>query len=590
MATLMNTITWMVGGAAGAGINASGEMFSRCFTRGGLNVLAYLEYPSLIRGGHNSYHIRVSPEPVYSQVRTIDLLVCLNKETFELHKNELSSGAGVLFDPENFSLEAKNLPHPETTHLFPVPFLKIVKEHGGIDIMRNTVALGASLALFKYPFEHLEGLIVKQFEKKGEKVVSLNVKMAKIGYDYILEHFDSAKAFPFSMAPTQNKAKMLLSGNQSLSYGAMKAGCKLFCAYPMTPASSILSVFAKHERDLNIVVKQPEDELAAVLYCIGAGYAGVRAMTSTSGGGFALMVESLSLAGMIEVPLVVVESQRPGPATGFPTWTGQADLKFVIHAGHDEFPKLVLAPGDVSEAYLYIQHAFNFAEKYHIPVIVLSDKYLSESHFSANDFEKLAVKIDRGPMVSEKEIEKFKETMEDFPRYQVTESGVSPRILPGTPHTRYVANSYEHDATGELDESAENRIAMHQKRLRKMETLAKELPDPPVYGPEDADLSIIAWGSTKGAVLEAMRALEAEGIRVNFMHVIYLSPFPKKAVSDFLKKAKKSLLIEGNYRGQLGELIREHTLLDVDEKFLKYDGRPFYPEEICEKVKNFIGE
>lgn len=580
---LKSSVTWMVGGPAGYGINASGEMFSRCFTRAGLNVIAYLEYPSLIRGGHNNYHIRVSPEPIYSHVDTIDLLVCLNRETFDLHQAQIPAGGGAIYDLEEFKVDPSELKNPDV-NLFGVPLLKIVKDHEGIDIMRNTVALGASLALLDYPFNYLEDLITKQFQKKGEKVVNLNVSVAKAGYDYILQHYD-AKKFIYHLEPTQEKSRILLSGNAAFSYGAMKAGCKFYSAYPMTPTSAVLSIFAAHEQEMNIVVKQPEDELGAVLYAIGAGYAGVRALVGTSGGGFALMTEALSLAGIAEVPLVIIEGQRPGPGTGLPTWTGQGDLQFVIHAGHDEFPRLVLAPGDIHEAFETIQEAFNYAERYHMPVLVISDKYLSEGLFSIPDFDDIHVPIDRGPVATEAELKAREGVIEDYPRYKFTESGVSPRPLPGMPNARYVSNSNEHDELGDIDETAENRHEIHAKRMRKMATIAAELPDPVVYGPEEADISLVGWGSTKGPVLEAIRWLNQEGIKVNYIHPIYLHPFPAKAMATFLNKAKKTLLLEGNHDAQLGQLIRQHTLIDIPQKFLKWDGRPFHPKEICERVK-----
>ncbi len=573
----------MVGGPAGYGINASGEMFSRCFTRGGLNVLAYLEYPSLIRGGHNSYHIRVCEGLAHSPMEEIGLLVCLNRETFDLHKDNVPAGGGVLYDSEDFQIEEGEC--PEGVGLYAVPFMKIVKENNGIDIMRNTVALGASLGLLKYPFEYLEKLISEQFAKKGEKVVGANVTVAKAGYEYVSKNYD-VKTFEFTMEPTGEKPRILLSGNDAFSYGAMQAGCKYFCSYPMTPASDTLTTFARHEEEMGIVVKQPEDELAAILNVIGAGFTGVRAMAATSGGGFALMNEALSMAGMVEVPIVIMEAQRPGPATGLPTWTGQGDLQFLIHSGHDEFPRLVIAPGDVTEAFELTQHAFNYAERYHMPVLLVSDKLLSESLFSVPDFDEVKVEIDRGPVATEDELKKREGVKEDYPRYQDTKTGVSPRSLPGMKNARYVANSNEHDEFGDIDETPEVRKWIHAKRLRKLEKLAAELPAPKVYGPEDADISLIAWGSTKGPALEAIRLLEEEGVKVNFIHPVFLHPFPKDTMTDFLKKAKKTLLIEGNHDAQLGQLIREHTLMDVDEKLLKWDGRPFYPREIVEKVKS----
>jgi 2-oxoglutarate/2-oxoacid ferredoxin oxidoreductase subunit alpha len=582
-----NDVTWMVGGPAGYGINSSGEMFSRCFTRGGLNVFAYLEYPSLIRGGHNNYHIRVSKDTIYSQVSTVDLLVCLNRDTFDRNQMKVSPKGGIIYDHENFKIGKDELTN-SAVNLYAVPLMKIVKDHSGIDVMRNTVALGASLALLKYPLDHLKKLITEQFAKKGDKVINLNIDVATAGYDFVNEHYD-VNAYPFNMDPTENRSRILLNGNAAISYGAMKAGCKFFCAYPMTPASSCLTVFARHEEEMNIVVKQPEDELAAALYTIGASFAGVRAMTATSGGGFALMNESLSFAGIAEVPLVVVESQRPGPGTGLPTWTGQSDLQFVLNSGHDEFPMMVMAAGDVREAFQIIQHAFNYAERFHIPVIVLSDKFLSESLYSVETFDDLPkIPIDRGPLATKEELAARGDTTEDYPRYKFTDDGVSPRTIPGMPNARYIANSNEHDELGDVSEEADNRVAMHAKRMKKLETIAAELPEPMLYGPEEAELSIIGWGTSKGPILEAMKWLSDEGISINYLHTIYINPFPTKPMKRFLEHASKTLLIEGNFEAQFGQLIRQKTLLDVDEKFLKWDGRPFNPQEIVDKIKSIL--
>jgi 2-oxoglutarate ferredoxin oxidoreductase subunit alpha len=579
------TVTWLVGGPAGYGVNSSGEMFARCFTRGGLNVLAYLEYPSLIRGGHNSYHIRVSEGEVTSHIEDVHLLACLNKETFEQHKSQVPEGGAILYDPNSFSIEDSDCPMNVT--LYSVPFAQIVKDHEGIDVMRNTVALGASLAILDYPFSYLEELIAEQFKSKSDKVIELNVAVAKAGYEYIQEAH-SATPFGHTIQPTERPPQILLSGNAALAYGAMQAGCKLYSAYPMTPASSILTVFARHEEEMNIVVKQPEDELAAVLYAVGSNFAGVRSMAATSGGGFALMNEALSLAGIAEVPLVVIESQRPGPGTGLPTWTGQSDLQYVLHAGHDEFPRMVVAPGDIKEAYRLIQEAFNIAERYHMPVIVMSEKYISESLFSVESFDDCIVPIDRGPLATPEELAARADVKEDYPRYKITDSGISKRVIPGMPNARYVANSNEHDEVGDIDEGAENRTAMHAKRMRKLETLAAELPEPEVYGPADADVSLVGWGSTKGMALEAIELLKALGVSANYLHTQYLWPFPAEFVKTFLKKAKRPVLLELNHNGQFGQLIRQETLIDIPDKFLKWDGRPFTPRQIVEHVQSLL--
>lgn len=584
---LEQAFTITVAGPAGYGINAAGELLGRSFTRGGLEVMAYLEYPSLIRGGVNSTHIRVSAQKVHAPSPALDLLVALTEEAWQQHRNTIKSGGGVMFDPDVVKMQ--DVDRTRDVEFYPIPLAQCVKKQGGIDLMRNTVAIGAVLGLLKYPLQFLEELLSRQFESKGEKVIEINRRMAQIGYDYVEKQRWENRALSGKLKPTKKPPAYLLSGNAALAYGAMQAGCKLFAAYPMTPASNILTIFAHHEEELNIVVKQPEDEIAAVLYAVGANFAGVRAMTATSGGGFALMNEALSLAGMAEIPLVVVESQRPGPATGLPTWTGQADLQYVIHAGHDEFPKCVLAPGDVTEAFEGMQEAFNIAERYHIPVVVLSDKHLSESLFSVRDLEQLAIPIDRGPLMSTQEQKEREGITTDYPRYRITESGVSPRSLPGMKQGRYVANSNEHDEVGDIEESSENRARMHAKRLRKLESLQKEsLLKPILYGPEKGNITLLGWGSTKGPALAALEQLREEGIRANYLHPRMLYPFPTEGIKARLKSTPTTLLLEGNAQGQWGQLIREHTLQDVDHRFLKYNGRPFYPEEIVDKVKSIL--
>lgn len=577
-------ITLTIAGPAGYGINAAGELMARSFTRGGLNVMAYLEYPSLIRGGVNSYHLRVDAQTVNSHEPQIDLLVVLNKEAWEVHRYQVPPGGVVIHDASSFSISAEEAGEL-SIDVFPIPLTAMVKEKGGIELMRNTMAVGATLGLLDYPLDFLEGLLQRQFEHKGKAIVEQNQQIARAGYDFIKQSVGPKEKWGGVVMPTGKDPLFLMSGNAAISYGAMQAGCKLFAAYPMTPASSILTVFAEHEQEMDIVVKQPEDEIAAVLYAVGAGFAGVRAMTSTSGGGFALMNEALSLAGMVEVPLVVVESQRPGPATGLPTWTGQADLQYVIHAGHDEFPRCVMAPGDLGEAFELTQQAFNIAERYHMPVIVMSDKYLSESLFSIPSFEDLKMPIDRGPLMTSEEGVARKGVMEDYPRYRFTESGVSPRSLPGMADARYVANSNEHDENGDVDETAENRKLMHEKRLRKMDTLKKELPPPVLYGEETFDVLLLGWGSTKGVALEAIARLKQEGIRASYLHPKIVFPFPTETFRSYLEKSKVSLLIEGNHDAQWGQCIRQNTLLDAMHRLLKYDGRPFEPNEIVEKVK-----
>ena len=377
---------------------------------------------------------------------------------------------------------------------------------------------------------------------------------------------------------------MLLTGNEAVSLGAIKAGCKFYAAYPMTPASSILHFMAAQERNFSLVVKHSEDEIAAINMTIGAGFAGVRAMTATSGGGFSLMSEALGLAAMTETPIVVVVSQRPGPSTGLPTRTEQGDLKFVLHASQGDFPRFVIAPGDVEECFHKTIEAFNLAEKYQCPAILILDKYLSESHKTAEEFEASGVKIDRGLLLSDEEIEKTGE----FKRYEFTETGISPRTIPSQKGGVFTATGNEHDETGYLSEEKTVRTRMMDKRFRKFKQAEREIPEPKLFGPKDAEVTMIAWGSTKGPIKEAMKLLDHDGIRANFLQIIYINPFPANTVSRIIRASKRTVIVENNKTAHLASLIREKTGKEIEHKILKYDGRQFFPTEIHQRVKEAL--
>lgn len=570
----------MIGGEAGFGIKVTGQMFSRLCVRGGLQIFDYTEYPSLIRGGHNSYHITVRDVPVRAPVHAIDLLVALNQETIALHTDRLSPGAGIIFDPDDKEIVTQNLSE-KNFRLYPVPFKKIAKEAGGNILMRNVVALGATVALVQFDLEHLRSVIHTAFDRKGKETVEQNLRAAEAGYLHILDQFE--KDFPWILKTTTGPKRMNMSGNTAISLGAIQAGCKYFAAYPMTPATSILSFLAKNAEKTGMVVRHAEDEIAVINSAIGASYAGARSMVATAGGGYALMVEGTGLAGMLEVPLVIVEAQRPGPATGLPTWTSQADLQFVLHAAQDDFPRIIIAPGDVRECFYATFQAFNLADQFQTPVFVLTDKFIGESTASVESFTTDHLHYDRGLIEHAPE---GKNGM--FDRYRVTENGISPRTLPGTANGVYTANSDEHTPVGAVSESAENRIAMMDKRMKKLETARREIPAPTLYGDANADLTLVCWGSTKGPALDAMDVLVAEGKSVNVLHFVYLHPLPAEKVLAILKHCNDTLLIEGNYTGQFGKhLITEVGFLPEHTLF-QYDGRPFYTDTIVAKVRSLL--
>lgn len=564
-----------IAGEAGWGIRAAGEMFARTCARGGLYVFGYLEYPSLIRGGHNVYQIRASVNSIHSQRRTLDLLIALNKETVSLHQGELAPDGGIIFDDSQFNLQEMKL--PPGIKKYGMPLEKLATE-SGMALMRNTVALGASTAAFGLNLNLFFSVIESEFADKKSAVIEGNKKAAQAGYDFFLERFVAPSGY--DLTTTKQREQLVITGNDACALGALAAGCQLYAAYPMTPSSEILHFLAAHGPEYGMVVRHPEDEIGVINEILGASYAGARVMAGTSGGGFALMNEGFALAGMTETPMVLVVAQRPGPATGLPTWTEQGELSWILNAGHGEFPRIVLAPGDVEEALWLTVTAFNLADQCQTPVVILTDKHLAESQMSCSTFDLKDVKIDRGKWIEEA----MTKQVGEYKRYQLTSGGVSPRLNPGTPKVVVRANSDEHDEFGLSTEEATIRVQMVNKRLGKYGLARETLKNPKLIGPSDADLTLVGWGSTKGAVKDAASLLGTQKIKASHLHLNFLQPFPAETVSKFLNSSKRPILVENNATGQLGKLIRQETGIEIKEKLLRYDGRPFYPEDILEGV------
>lgn len=581
----MIDIQWLIGGEAGYGIMTTGLMMSKIATRLGLSVFDYVEYPSLIRGGHNAYYVRASDEAITSQKKTVDILVALNADTVKLHIDELAQNAAVLFDPNVLKLTVEQF--PVSVRLFPVPFLELTKKVGADRLMINTVSVGSSLALFYKEFTVLEKMMHDTFGRKGEEVVALNINTSKAGFDYVVDNFGPTHVADIKDTPQQ---RMLMSGSEAIAFGAIRAGLKFTAIYPMTPINTVMTTLVAHALKYNIVVKEPEDEIAGINMALGASFAGARSMVATSGGGFALMSESIGLAAQTEVPIVVILGMRPGPATGMPTWTEQGDLRFALHSPQGDFPKIVMAPGDMLEAFEDTMHALNLAEKYQLPVIVLVDKHINESHATVVIDELKAksekFKIERGKILTDEQA--AAET--DYKRYALVEDGISPRSLPGQQGGIGLSGSDEHDEKGLYNEESEVRIKMMDKRFKKLEAAiaAGEFPAPKLIGDPDAQLMIVGYGSTKFGVLDAMRQLKKENISVNFLQVTYLEPFPAEAFNEMIGKAKKTLVIENTKVGQFEGVIREKTGYVFEHNLRKYDGRPFYPEEVIAKVRTLL--
>ncbi len=580
---IVNKISVMIGGEAGAGITRSGFLFAKACLRGGLHVFGANDYQSLIRGGHNFYVARADAEEIYSQADTIDLLLALNKETILLHKNGLVPGGGIMYDEEEVSVSDEELGRDDLK-LYSVPLKKVVKELEGPLIMRNTVALGAAVSLVDYDLEILTGLMKDVFKPK---VAELNVKAAKIGYDYAHDHYVGDFEYQLKRTSAAEKRWMFLTGNEAVGLGAIRAGCKFYAAYPMTPATPLLHFMAPLDRKYGMIVIQVESEIAAINMVAGASFAGARAMTATSGGGFCLMSEGLGMTGMTETPAVIMLAQRPGPSTGLPTYSGQGDLRFAIHASQGEFPRVVIAPGDVEECFYKTMEAFNLAEKFQIPAILITDKYLVESHGAAELFDQKRIGIDRGPLLTKDEYV----GEEEYKRHKFTEDGVSPRAMPGMRRAIVRTSADEHDERGYTTDDPQLTTEMYDKRFKKFDALVRELRNyetTKFYGPAEADATILGWGSTKGPVREAMKLLSKEGLKVNYLQIVYLYPFPSADVQGILKSAEKTVVVENNKTSQLSSLIREHCLMSVDYKILKYDGRPFGPRELVQKIKRVL--
>jgi 2-oxoglutarate ferredoxin oxidoreductase subunit alpha len=580
---ITNKISLLVGGEAGAGITRSGFLFAKACLRGGLFVFGVNDYQSLIRGGHNFYLVRAEAEKIYSQADSIDLLIALNKETIILHKHELIPSGGIIYDGDQITITKEELGR-EDLKLYSIPLRKIVKGLEGPQIMENTVALGAAIALLNYDPEILNDVLRDTF---NPKIAEENVNAAKQGYEYTQENYKDVFGYHLEKTSQAGKHKILLTGNEAVGLGAIRAGCKLYAAYPMTPATSLLHFLAPLDREYNIVVIHTESETSAANMVAGASYAGIRAMTATSGGGFCLMTEALGMTGMTETNPVILLVQRPGPSTGLPTYSAQGDLRFAIHASQGEFPRVIIAPGDVTETFYNTMEAFNLADKFQIPAIIISDKYLAESHGTAEPFDQNRVVIDRGQLITDEEYK----GEEEYKRHKFTTDGISPRAMPGIKNAIVRTNADEHNELGYTTEDPLLSTKMTDKRFEKLDALTKDLENyetTKFYGPEEAEATILAWGSTKGPIREAMKLLGKDGIKINYLQIIYLTPFPATKVQKILKRAKKTIVVENNKTSQLTSLIREHLLISVDHKILKYDGRPFNPDALSQKIKEVL--
>ncbi len=561
-------ISILIAGAAGQGIQTIGTLLTKVCHNAGLFIFSIDDFESRIRGGHNYHLLRISDKPVMASGNQPDILVVIDDKTYKFHKDKLSSRGITLLNSSDSNKEKANI--------YTIPLERMAKEAGG-KIAANTVAAGAILAILGAALNNFENVLEKQFNDKKKEVLDLNLQAAKIGYARGKKIKFSIK-FDFKPAKHQNR---IMKGAKAAALGALAADCRFAPFYPMSPGTSIVSNLIQYSDKLPIVIEQAEDEIAAVNMAVGASFAGVRSMTSTSGGGFCLMTEGLGLSAMTETPIVIINAQRPGPATGLATRTTQADLLFTINASQDEFPRFVFAPGGVLETFNTVKKAFSLSEKYQVPAIVLMDQYLADLAKTESDVFEIG---DEHKSFLETETTLHQET--NYLRYKITKRGVSPRKIPCDSTSLVRASGNEHSQMGLTSEDSENRKQMVKKRFKKIEFMKEEMTIPSIFH-EKSLFILTAWGSTKGCVVEAGTRLREEGFDTGWL--IFEDIWPLNF--DIIKKRvenKKLIIVEGNATSQLGSLIRQQTGVGCFETILKYDGRPFYPEYIIEKVKQIV--
>lgn len=564
--------SWMIGGRAGEGISAAGFMLGKTAQRHGLSCFEYGEYPSLIRGGHTTSQVTAGTGEVSCPAWFIDLMVALNDDSIRLHLDEFNEKTKILIDPDSTKVEGK-YPALKPEQFISAPLTKLAREATGKSLASDIVALAISCYVLGLDKNVFAEVLKDFFGKKGEEVIAENLKALEAGTNWAVTNITEKR----DTLPVVEKDQLYMGGTEATCLGALAAGCQFYAAYPMTPTSNILHFMAGKQTEFPLVVKHAEDEISAINYAIGASFAGVRSMTASAGGGFALMVESVSLAAVAEVPLVVVVGGRPGPATGLPTWTCQTDLHYVMHAGHGEFPRIVFSPGNLEETFKLTRLSFMLAEKYHTQAYILNDKLLLESRMT-------------GPMFPAEFGNPRFSFAADLPednsyhRFEVTESGYSPRSIPGQPHGLQLTNSYEHDEHGYATEDGVKAKAMVEKRLRKWEGILREVPPPVLLGPAEADLTLVCWGSTRMVVEEVMRQANREGNKINAIHILTMLPFKAEEFKALASKAKKLVMIEGNALHQGAEHIFTQTGIKIEHHINRYDGRPFFAEQVIEEL------
>jgi 2-oxoglutarate ferredoxin oxidoreductase subunit alpha len=577
MDILISQLSWKIGGQQGEGVESTDRIFSTALNRLGYYLYGYRHFSSRIKGGHTNNKIRISTKPIRAISDDLDILVAFDQESIDFNAHELRPG-GVIVADAKFG---PTIPDGVDARLFAVPITKIAEDLG-TSLMKNMVASGASWALLGLPLEVFNKAVEEEFGRKGPAIVEKNIEAVKNGAEFVLDQA-GGPLDDFKLEEADGKQKLFMIGNEAIGLGSVAAGCRLMSAYPITPASEIMEYLIKKLPKFGGTVVQTEDEIAAVTMAIGANYAGVRTMTASAGPGLSLMMEAIGLSGMTETPLVIINTQRGGPSTGLPTKQEQSDLNAMVYGTHGEIPKIVIAPASIEDCFYDMVEAFNLSEEYQVPVIVMTDLQLSLGKQSCEMLDFSKVEINRGKLVKETPP---LEGHELFKRYELTEDGISPRVLPGAKGGLHHVTGVEHDEVGRPSENADNRRKMMDKRLGKLNGLqvrdALRIDAPH----ENPDLLIIGMGSTGGTIDAARTKLQEDGLTSNHITIRQIHPFPTEALTPYLQSAKRVVVIENNATAQLASQVKMNAGLgDKIKSLLKYDGNPFLPLEVYQACK-----
>ncbi len=580
----MSRVSIKIVGAQGQGVNSVGEIVAKALKRSGYSVFGYREYNSLIKGGHASYQLDVSASAIRSTETTVDIIVAFNHHAFQKNLPDMKHGGIFVHSVSGwkFSDEQKRLMNERAINLVELPIEEILKKLDAKPILANVLLTAFVWALLGQNQERLKTMVGERFAKKKD-LLALNMRCIEEGFAFHAAHAATLKVELPSPDP-QWSDHLLITGSEAMGLGAIHAGVRLYAGYPMTPSSPLLTYIAAVQNQTGMVVKQAEDEITAAQMVSGAMMMGTRALTATAGGGFDLMSETLSLNGLIENPTVFVVAQRPGPATGLPTWTAQADLMMVTFTAHGEFARCIIAVSDTQDCFDLMNDAFNIAEEYQISVIVLTDKQIAEALSTQAPYDQKKAVLKRGRLVTDpKKIALLQATDRYDP---AAKNGVSQRWLPGTQAPTFCTQGDEHTADGTVCEEADNAKEQMEKRMRKVDSLRTSLPEPVLYGAKKPEILLVGWGSTKGPVLDALADDALMNRKIGYLHFTYVWPLRTELLIKLSGAAKRTILIEGNFTGQLGQLIAQETGLRITEKILKYDGRPFFLDEVVKAISD----